>query len=382
MILEKSQKIRLSVFVLFNLNNKMNATTPSVQNYTQENATYGFQQTELFFSGPEPIAIIVIISVIFFVGILGNVALLSYVICCNRLTSPHNIYSTNLAVGDLLTLIVAMPFLSSIYIMTTWPFGELVCKFSEFTYTLSTSITVFMITALSVERYRLLTLHPPSLNLTSASVTSFILWLLAIMLAIPDLVSAETLAFGDFRYCVPYRVNWGETYAKTMVAIKFTCHFAGPLFIITACYCMIGRNLISRKSQFHSCLYEENHSASEEEVLRHSKRKRMAALVLGLVLLYVLTWLPRHVYVLWYHFDSSPYDTTWHIIKLVGICLMYCNSALNPVVFFCFDSTFRDCVCFCCRKPQFQRDLEEYTEIPHNSIVLTEINQCQDATNV
>lgn len=360
----------------------MNATTPSEQNYTRESATFGVSQMELFFSGPEPIAIIVVISVIFFVGILGNVALLSYFLSRHRLTSPHNIYSTNLAVGDLLTLTVAMPFLSSIYVMTTWPFGELVCKFTEFTYTLCTSITVFMITALSVERYRLLTLHPPSLNLTSASVTSFILWILAAMLAIPDLVSAETLAFGEFRYCVPYRENWGETYAKTIVAIKFTCHFAVPLSVITACYCLIRRNLISQKSQFHSCLYEGNHTAPEEEVLRNSKRKRMVALVFGLVLVFVLTWLPRHVYLMWFHFDPSPYDTTWHIIKMAGICLMYCNSALNPVVFFCFDSSFRNCVCFCCQKPQFQRDLEEYTEIPHNSIVLTEINQSQEATNV
>ena len=374
--LEISRKTRLS-FVLSV--EKMNVTAREILNDTRENATHEFMQMELFASRPETHAIIVIISIIFLVGIFGNIALLSYVLCRNRMTSPHNIYSVNLAVGDLLTLLIAMPFLSSIYVLNSWPFGEILCKLSEFVNTLSVSVTVFMITALSVERYRLLTLHPPSLNLTSASVISFILWLSAAMLAIPDLVSAEEVSYERVHFCIPYRQDWGETFAKTMVVIKFTCNFAVPLLIVTVCYFLIGYNLMSHRAQFHSCLHDDDQGTSEEEIRRNSKRKRMAALVLGLVMIFLFTWLPRHVYLMWFYFDPSPYDVTWHVIKIAGICLMFCNAALNPLVFFCFDSRFRDFLC-CCRRSIW--DVEEYTEIPHHSVVLTELNQWQDGTKV
>ncbi|XP_048765934.1 neuropeptide CCHamide-1 receptor-like [Ostrea edulis] len=346
----------------------MNNSSIVMQSDSHENGSFDLVQMELFAKRPETFAIIVICSVIFVAGILGNIALLTYVICRNRLTSPHNIYSTNLAIGDILTLTIAMPFLSSIYTMTYWPFGDSLCKFSECIHTLSISITVFMISALSVERYRMLKLHSPSLNVTSSSVISFILWLVAAMLAIPDLVSAETMSYRDLHYCRPYRENWGETYAKTLVIIKFTCIFALPLLIIAVCYSLIGYNLFSKRSRFHSCYYDENQTVLEEEMRKHSKRKSMAVLVFGLVIVFIVTWLPRHVYLMWYYFDPSPYDLTWHIVKIVGVCLMFCNAALNPLVFFCFDARFRECCC--CRKSR--DDLDGYAEIPDNTVVLTE----------
>ncbi|XP_061177059.1 neuropeptide CCHamide-1 receptor-like [Saccostrea echinata] len=368
----------------------MNLSTDIMQDSSPGNGSFDFAKMDLFVLSSETLVIICIFSAIFVVGMLGNIALLSYVICRNRMTSPHNIYSTNLAIADLLTLVIAMPFLSSIYVLTNWPFGEPVCKLSECIHTLTTSITVFMITALSIERYRVTTVYQTSSNLPSASVISFFLWLVAAMLAITDLVSAETVSHKNFHFCQPYKAAWGETYAKTLTLIKFAFTFAIPMFIITSFYFLIGYKLSSKCSRYDSCYYGENHAEVEEAMSRNSRRKRMVVLVFGLVLVFVVTWLPRHVYLMWFYFDPSPYDFIWHVVKLTGVCLMFCNAALNPLVFFSFDPRFRD-YCFC-SKSQSSGDLEEYNELPHetvilsdlpgNSVILTNVTQKDGGTKV
>jgi hypothetical protein len=71
----------------------------------------------------------------------------SWVIVLNSasVTSPHNIYVTSLAVGDLLMVTISMPFMSTIYTFETWPYGETICKLSEFAHTLCTSETIWFL---------------------------------------------------------------------------------------------------------------------------------------------------------------------------------------------------------------------------------------------
>lgn len=53
-----------------------------------------------------------------------------------------NTFIFNLAVGDLLVLLFTVPFTSTVYTFESWPFGEFICKASEFfkvTYSLRMS---------------------------------------------------------------------------------------------------------------------------------------------------------------------------------------------------------------------------------------------------
>ena len=59
----------------------------------------------------------------------------------------------SLALGDLLLILTAVPFVSVIYTMPYWPFGLVVCKLSETVKDLSMGVSVFTLTALSAARY-------------------------------------------------------------------------------------------------------------------------------------------------------------------------------------------------------------------------------------
>ncbi|CAG5120575.1 unnamed protein product [Candidula unifasciata] len=85
-----------------------------------------------------------------------------------------------------------------------------------------------------------------------------------------------------------------------------------------------------------------------------TKRRRLAMTVLTLIIVFAICWTPRHVYLLWYHFLPGDYNIFWHVFKIVGFCLASSNSAVNPLVFYILDSTYRSFVhrslCMVCLK--------------------------------
>jgi len=75
----------------------------------------------------------VVLGIIFLVGLIGNGCLIC--IFCREpsvRSSIPNTFILNLALGDLLVLFCSIPFTSTIYTLESWPYGELVCKTSEF----------------------------------------------------------------------------------------------------------------------------------------------------------------------------------------------------------------------------------------------------------
>lgn len=58
-------------------------------------------------------------------------------------------------------------------------------------------------------------------------------------------------------------------------------------------------------------------------------------------MVFIACWLPRHIYLLWYHFASGTFDMYWHVIKIVGFCLSYTNSCVNPFALYLLSRQFR-----------------------------------------
>lgn len=120
-----------------------------------------------------------------------------------------------------------------------------------------------------------------------------------------------------------------------------------------------------------SCL--QNNSSNCSKSIKNSnsnnntpalKRQRLALTVLALVLAFIVCWLPRHIYLLWFHFDPSQFSYFWHVFKISGFCLMFSNSAVNPFVFYVVDDHFRTHVhetLLCRRRVRGRDDGEDAT---------------------
>ncbi|KRT79130.1 hypothetical protein AMK59_6413, partial [Oryctes borbonicus] len=51
-----------------------------------------------------------------------------------------------------------------------------------------------------------------------------------------------------------------------------------------------------------------------------------------------------HVFALWFFFNPNmekEYDDFWHALKIIGFCLSFLNSCVNPVALYCVSGVFR-----------------------------------------
>lgn len=110
-----------------------------------------------------------------------------------------NIYIFNLALADALATIT-LPFQSAKYMLSSWPFGEALCKMviAIDYYNMFTSI--FTLTMMSIDRYiavchpvRALDLRTP----TKAKIVNVCIWLLASAFGVPVMVKATVRVNGQ-----------------------------------------------------------------------------------------------------------------------------------------------------------------------------------------
>lgn len=115
-----------------------------------------------------------------------------------------NIYIFNLAVADALVT-TTMPFQSTDYLLSSWPFGEVVCKvfISIDYYNMFTSILT--LTMMSVDRY-VAVCHPvKALDFRTpvkAKIVNVIIWVLSSAAGIPAMILGSTKTNNGTLTCV------------------------------------------------------------------------------------------------------------------------------------------------------------------------------------
>ncbi len=203
---------------------------------------------------PETYIVPVVFALIFIVGVIGNGSLI--IIFCRHkaMRSVPNTFIFNLAIGDLLVLLVSVPFTGTIFTYESWPFGVFLCKFTEFARDTSVGVSVFTLTALSADRYlaitdpvRTLVNGPKSKRMlfTLASI-----WVLAMALGTPGAlfsdIDSESRPVNNETtyYCTPFPKNRGQHYPKIIVLTKLLVHYIIPLLVIGTVYIVMANYLL------------------------------------------------------------------------------------------------------------------------------------------
>lgn len=61
-------------------------------------------------------------------------------------------------------------------------------------------------------------------------------------------------------------------------------------------------------------------------------------------MMFAICFLPHHIFMLWfYNYPKSTeeYNTFWHVLRIVGFCLSFINSCINPIALYLVSGTFR-----------------------------------------
>lgn len=221
-----------------------------------------------YYSIPLLTAITIACTVLFLIGVAGNVMTILVVTKYRDMRTTTNLYLCSMAVSDLL-IFLCMPLdLYRMWRYRPWRFGDALCKLFQFVSESCTYSTILSITALSVERYLAICFPLRAKALvTKRRVRALILllWTVSLLSAGPVFVMVgverdsmgptyltsgmnETdlsTEAGDTRECkmTHYAVESGLMGAMVWLSSVF---FFMPVFCLTVLYSLIGRRLWQR----------------------------------------------------------------------------------------------------------------------------------------
>uniref|UniRef100_A0A3Q2EDK9 Growth hormone secretagogue receptor type 1 n=1 Tax=Cyprinodon variegatus TaxID=28743 RepID=A0A3Q2EDK9_CYPVA len=293
-----------------------------------------------YYSIPLLTLITVACSLLFLVGMTGNVMTILVVSKYRDMRTTTNLYLCSMAVSDLL-IFLCMPLdLYRMWRYRPWNLGDALCKLFQFVSESCTYSTILNITALSVERYLAICFPLRAKALvTKRRVRALIciLWTVSLFSAGPVFVlvgverdsneQSNTLDVEDTRECrmTQYAVESGLMGAMVWLSSVF---FFMPVFCLTVLYSLIGRRLWQR--------HRETNMSSRVAHRDKSNRQTIKMLVV-VVLAFVLCWLPFHVgrYLQFRSLDApSPLlSVLSEYCSLLSVVLFYLSAAINPILY-------------------------------------------------
>ncbi|XP_074145657.1 putative G-protein coupled receptor 33 [Sminthopsis crassicaudata] len=233
--------------------------------------------------------IVILSSILFTVGIIANVLYL-WVLKFKMKKTVNTLLFFHLILSYLISSLI-MPFKVISSLQTNhWGFGIIICKVFNSTFSLGMFASVFILCAISLDRY-ILTLHPvwskKHRNIHWASITLMGIWIFATVLSIPYLVFRETQK--DTNGVVTCKNNYAlfnnqesqktEALRKRVHTVLFISRlclgFLLPLFTIIFCYVSIVQKMRQRG------------------MVKSSKPFRI---MVTFISSFFVCWLPYHVY--------------------------------------------------------------------------------------
>ncbi|XP_060109802.1 leukotriene B4 receptor 1-like [Heteronotia binoei] len=216
-----------------------------------------------------------ILSLSFAVGVPGN-AFVIWTICRRmKQRSLSVVLILNLAIADILVLVTLPVWIHSI--ANTWLFGIETCKALVFVICCNMYASIFLITALSLERF-MAVFHPFAVQRrtkkTFTCLAMLLIWLLSIAFGAVVLPFQETEDTGFGPQCTS-RSYISNSQKVACLLLETLVGFLVPFAVISICYVCIAKRISS---------------------LTGSKKRRSNRLVVSVVVSFALCCLPYHIF--------------------------------------------------------------------------------------
>lgn len=217
--------------------------------------------------------ILIIYSLIFFIGLVGNIMTIIIIKSNAHLRTPTNYYLLNLAVSDLMMLMCNLPLEMLEIYHRQWPLSVIFCKLRNICAEFFTCSSILTILAFTCERYFAI-VYPVHLHRLSHFRRSrnviLIIWILSLGFSLPfglayeiqpDLSTNLIPTSIICKSCVPKK-SLAKILSIIIILSSF-CLFYLPMIIIGAIYLFIGKAL-RRVSRYEgNCTPMEFSSSSQ-----------------------------------------------------------------------------------------------------------------------
>lgn len=289
-------------------------------------------------------AVVYTLLSIFTVG--GNALVYLIVFHYMGIATGTNLFIANLAVTDIFIGIFCIPIvLISDYLLSDWPFGIFMCKFTSFAQSVVVVCTVYTLIAMSVDRY-IAIIYPLHSKLTrkQCHILIGILWAFSILFSSPIYFEMHTrhICFHrDDNDLKEYTQTICQTnglspsiqtiYNITTLAITYLI----PLVVLSIVYIRLGWQL------------NQSQSPGEAHIQRDARIKKSKQKVIKMcfivVIMFGVCWFPMQLYTNVLHayldriFDEKYVPHFYFACHLMAMS----NSCINPFIYGVMSSKFR-----------------------------------------
>ena len=310
---------------------------------------------------PLSIISIILYSIVFRVGLLGNVFVIIVIIKFKSMRTLTNVFLVNLTVGDILVILICVPLTLGYRVYQKWIYGSVMCKLTPFVQGTAVGVSVLSLLTISVSRY--FAIYKPLrakivFSKTNVRILIVVIWFVSLACFSPLLYVSSLTTYGipgifENTICEEKWESIGDKniYNVFIFAVLFVCPF---VFMGTA-YTVIGYtlwhgNAVLFNSTTTTQTYKKTHL-----ILR--QRRRTVKMLICVVTIFAVCWLPYYCINLWIDFNVDKYRDmkiiptyVYPLVLLLGLG----NSAVNPICY-CFLSHgfkrgFNKIFCFAFRR--------------------------------
>ncbi|XP_060567579.1 QRFP-like peptide receptor [Ruditapes philippinarum] len=275
----------------------------------------------------------------FVIGLVGNILIIVSV-SAERARKANLYFLVNLALADLAVTVLCIPTSIGTLVYKLWVYGRFLCKFTAFIQGVAVAVSIYSMTAMSVDRYISLQYPVAAQKMTSAyqsCVLLLFMWIGAAvfmgpLIYIRDIDMLEDVPFlRPLPFCIE---EWPhdrdrQAYGVFLLFVIFII----PAFTITICYGNVGKAL---------CTIERHQRVSSDgSTQRLVSRQKAARMVIILICVFMICWLPYNI--------ISTLSDLYENVRMTNalpfvLWLGHAHSAFNPMLYWSLNRHFRDSV--------------------------------------
>ncbi|KAM9336950.1 C-C chemokine receptor type 10 [Symphorus nematophorus] len=265
-----------------------------------------------------------VFCLIFLLGVVGNCLVIA-TFCLygsHRLRSMTDVFLFHLALADLL-LLLTLP-LQATETHLGWVLPAQLCKVMRTCYAINTYSGLLLLACISVDRYLVVARAQEMLRLrshifTCGTVAAVCVWLVAVLLSLPEIIFSGVSGSGSDAYCGMQ--NSGRVKMATNGAIIAV--FCVSLFIMVTCYSLIAQVLWEGQAHRRG---------------RQWHRQRTLKLMVALVLVFLVFQLPYTVVLS----RKMAGQFCSLLLEYITCTLAYTRCCLNPILYALVGVRFRN----------------------------------------
>ncbi|XP_038622338.1 C-C chemokine receptor type 3-like [Tachyglossus aculeatus] len=268
-------------------------------------------------------------SLVFIVGLVGNVVVVLILIKYRRLRIVTNIYLLNLAFSDLLFLFT-LPFWIHTEVKSEWVFGNSMCKFVSGLYHMGLYSEIFFIVLLTIDRYLAIVHVVFALQVRTVTfgiVTSAITWVLAGLVALPSFIFSASQKSLENHVCSSVYPDDNAEKWKHFRTLKMNLlGLAFPMLVMIVCYARIIKKLLS---------------------CRNDKKYKAVQLIFVIMIVFFLFWTPFNLVLLLSNFQMFFFEGECEKSKQLDIAMQvteviaFIHCCANPLIYAFVGERFR-----------------------------------------